>query len=130
MREYSPLLLGGVHMMRLFSLGLGILLLASAHRVTAQAQVTVPPTERPVPASVDAAIDTDDLADGGTGKDAWLQKQADALLEVVGCYLPKSALNTEVAMETRTNHDPKRLIEVRIRLLKTLASHNTKSQCK
>jgi hypothetical protein len=56
--------------------------------------------------------------------------RADDLLDVVGCYLPKKSLENEVATETKTNKDPKYLIEVRIRLLKTLASHNTASHCK
>ena len=98
----------------------------------AQAQVTVPPAEKQkAPAGeVDAAIDADQLAEIGSSLDPWLQHQADDLLDVVGCYLGKKSLQNEVVLETKTNSDPKRLIEVRIRLLKTLASHNTASHCK
>jgi hypothetical protein len=119
-------------MMRRFSYALGILLLASAHQLIAQAQVTVPPAEPPSTrrAHVDAAIDADELADTGGTKDPWLQQQADALLDVVGCYLGKKSLDNEVALETKTDSDPKRLIAVRIRLLKTLASHKAASHCK
>jgi hypothetical protein len=119
-------------MMRLFGFALGILLLAPAHRVMGQAQVTVPPpgNPKPSPASVDAASDTDELADAGGSGDSWLQQQAGDLLDVVGCYLPKKSLENEVAKETKISKDPKHLIEVRIRLLKTLASHNTASHCK
>ena len=119
-------------MMRLFGLALGILLLAPAHRLMGQAQVTVPPAEnpKPTPASVDAAVDTDELSVTGGSGDSWMQRQADNLLDVVGCYLPKKSLDNEVAKETKLNKDTKHLIEVRIRLLKTLASHNTASHCK
>jgi hypothetical protein len=117
-------------MMRLFGFALGILLLAPAHHVMAQAQVTVPPAEKQTPAHVDAAIDSDELADTESSGDSWLQQQANDLLDVVGCYLSKKSLDNEVALETKTNSNIKRLIEVRIRLLKTLASHNTASRCK
>ncbi len=119
-------------MMRLFGYALGIVLLSTAPQVMAQAQVTVPPAEKPktTAGQADAAIDADELAEPDGSLDPWLQHQADALLDVVGCYLGKKSLQNEVALETKTNSDPKRLIEVRIRLLKTLASHNTASHCK
>jgi len=122
-------------MLRLFSYAVGILLLASAHQVLAQAQVTVPPAEKQqpsavAPAHVDAATDTDEAVDMDGSNNLWMQKQADALLEVVGCYLGKKSLDNEVAHETKIDRDPSRLIEVRIRLLKTLANHNTPSHCK
>jgi hypothetical protein len=76
-------------MMRLFGYALGILLLATAQQVMAQAQVTFPPAEKQkAPAGeVDAAIDADQLAEIGSSLDPWLQHQADDLLDVVGCYL-------------------------------------------
>lgn len=119
-------------MMRPFGYALGILLLASAQQVMAQAQVTVPPAEKPKnpTAHVDAAIDPDELVGSESSPDPWLQQQADSLLDIIGCYLGKKSLNNEVALEKKTDSDPKHLIEVRIRLLKTLASHNTASHCK
>jgi hypothetical protein len=119
-------------MMRLFGCALGILLLATAQQMMGQAQVTVPPAEKhkTTEAQADAAIDADQLAEAGSSLDPWLQHQADNLLDVVGCYLGKKSLENEVALEKKTNSDPKRLIEVRIRLLKTLASHNTASHCR
>jgi hypothetical protein len=59
-----------------------------------------------------------------------------AATEPTTCSMLSSAtsrtksLENEVAEETKINKDPKHLIEVRIRLLKTLASHNTASHCK
>jgi len=121
-------------MMSIFGYFLGILLLATAQQVMAQAQVTVPPIEKEkqktTAGQADAAIDRDELAEPGGSPDPWLQHQADALLDIVGCYLPKKAFQDEVALETKSDSDPKRLIELRISLLKTLASHNSASHCK
>lgn len=127
-------------MMRLFCLVVGILLLAPAQKLLAQAQTNVPPppspqedvpkNQKPPVASVDASIDADTADSGGSALDPWLAKQADALLDVVGCYLDKTSLAKEVELETKKDKNPTRLIEVRIKLLKTLASHNAASHCK
>ncbi len=119
-------------MIRLFGYALGILLLAPAQHLIAQAQVNVPPAEKKnPPATVDSAIDTDlEIATPGASLDSWLTQRADELLDVVGCYLDKKSLKDEVALETKTSKDPIHLIEVRIKLLKTLASHNAPSHCK
>lgn len=91
---------------------------------------TLPP-KRPQ-AQVDSDIDADEQADTKSPIDLnpWLTQQAQSLLDVLGCYLKPPSLKNEVASETKNDSDPKRLIEVRIKLLKTLASHNAASHCK
>ena len=51
-------------------------------------------------AHVDYEIDSDTelkTNTDGSSLDPWLAKQADALLDVVGCYLDKTSLAKEVA---------------------------------
>ena len=114
-----------------------VLVAMPAQRLMAQAQTNIPDKVQPAtpdkktPARVDAVIDTDTLAEaGGVSLDAWLKGQADALLDIVQCYLDKSSMQKEVALETKDNSSSTHLIEVRIKLLKTLAMHNAASHCK
>jgi hypothetical protein len=123
-------------MIRIFCFLAALMLWTPAQKLWAQAQTNVPsPAQQNVPkddkpptASVDAAISTDDEAEPSL--DPWLAKQADALLDVVGCYLDKTSLAKEVALETAKDKNSIRLIEIRIKLLKTMASHNAASHCK
>ncbi len=115
-----------------------LFLLACTTPSFAQAQVppttNVPPPPPPPPASVDSSIDTDEFASdpgtAGANFDAWLQKQADELRSILGCYLSEKSLKDEVTLETKNNRDPRHLIEVRIALLKDFAKHNAPSHCK
>jgi len=117
--------------MRSFVYVLAIVLLAFAQRMAAQAQVTVPPPDKPAPAQTDSMIDADEEAvSNGSSLTPWLTHRADELLDIVSCYLDKKSLKNEVALETKASSDPVHLIEVRIKLLKTLASHNAASHCK
>lgn len=124
-------------MLRICCCLLGILLLAPAQRLVAQAQTNVPqehptpPPPPPKPAQVDSEINTDELASPDEVPDPWPQKQADALLAIVSCYLDKPSVEKEVALELKgkDGSNPRHLVEVRIKLLMTLAKHNATSHC-
>ncbi len=127
-------------MIRLSSCLLGLLLLAPAHYLLAQAQTNVPPAQENTPkdqthhdAHVDYEIDSDaelKTNTDGSSLGPWLSKQADALRDLLACYLDETSLVKEMELETKKDKTPTRLIEVRIKLLKTLASHNADSHCK
>jgi uncharacterized protein (DUF4415 family) len=115
------------------------MLLAPVPRLEAQAQTNVPqekpaqPSQpKPPPAQIDSEIDADVLASSDRASDLWPQKQADALLDVISCYLDKPSVDKEVAMELKGKDgaNPRHQIEIRIKLLKTLAKHNATSHCK
>jgi hypothetical protein len=119
-------------MTRSFVYVFAVVLLAFAQRMSAQAQVqvTVPP-DKPAPAQTDSMIDADEgAASNSVSLNTWLTHRADELLDIVSCYLDKKSLKNELALEIKAGSDPVHLIEVRIKLLKTLASHNAASHCK
>jgi len=103
----------------------------------AQTNLPTPPPEKTRkgdkhdnPPVVSVQIDADNSAGEGTGSlTPWLKTQADALLDVIHCYMDKESLQKEAEFEKKDN-SPTHLIEVRIKLLKVLAQHNTASHCK
>jgi len=62
--------------------------------------------------------------------DPWLKQRADELLSLLGCYLDKNSLANEVAVEQKASLGNTGAIELRIKLLKTLAQKNVRSGCK
>jgi len=113
-------------MMRLCCYVLGILLIASAPRALAQAQVDNQSEKKPSKAHVDSVYDPDQHL--AVSSD-WLKARADELKDVMSCYIQQATLDQVVAkQESESKGDPAVLIKMRIRSLKELAVNHVKAQ--